>query len=209
MSVNKRSLDAPLRVRYKISDPPVIGTGGPLILDLPEADSVSSDAFGIVRHNGIDCKVTMATMQAFLADKAYGMLVTTDGNTQSPVVTQTVNGTSALFTGWTANALNHDTTPDYTADEITVTNDGVYEIDVSISFSGTLSKTFMFMIYHEGIETAFKMTRKLGTGGDVGSASLTGMLDMAAGESVSVYLHSTDGGTSVTTHQAQLKVVQV
>ena len=53
------------------------------------------------------------------------------------------------------------------------------------------------------------MVRKLGTGGDVGSASLTGLVSLTAGDSIMIYVSSSDGGTSMTVHQSQLAVAQV
>jgi hypothetical protein len=160
---------------------------------------------------------SFAQLKAEVAtDKPYGILQAVDGDTSSPVMTQAVNATPAILTQWNTEGLTSGVAVDSSTGLVTVTNTGIYEINMSISFSGTLSKTFVFEIYTNDISaspqptaTGFKMVRKLGTGGDVGSASLSGLVNLTAGDSIMIYVSSSDGGTSVTVHQSQLAVAQV
>jgi hypothetical protein len=93
--------------------------------------------------------------------------------------------------------------------DITVTDAGDYLVVGQVSFSGTLSKLFVIEIYKEGVATNLKCLRKLGTGGDEGSASVTGILTLASGDSVSLYHSSTDGGSTFTATDGQLALIRL
>ena len=216
MATSKKPL--PLLVRAKETTPPSVQTGGRLISDVTSMGAVKDGTLFILEDpdDGMAYKGTFLKLKAQIAKKAYGIIYTSDGQAQSPLVQQSVNGTPALYTGWTSNGLSNDTTPEHDNDWVIVSVAGVYEVNISICFSGSLSKTYEVEIYHNDISaspvptaTGFKLTRKLGTSGDVGSASLTGLLDLAVNDSVAIYVSSTDGGTAFETHQAQMQVAQV
>jgi hypothetical protein len=216
MAHQRRSLDAPLVVRYKVSDPPTIPSGGPLIDDLPQLKAIIGTDVGLVSRDKESRHVSMTVMREFLGAKAYGMLQTIDGDALSPVTTQSINGTEALLDTWRTNGIASGTTPDYTSGKVTAAVDGVYDVTFHISFSGSLGKTIDLEIFKEIISDSpqissaeYEIERKLGTGGDVGSASCGGLIELSAGDSVMVYVYSSDGGTSITVHHAQLKVVQI
>lgn len=216
MATSKRPV--PLLVRVKETTPPSVRTGGRLIGDITALSSVSSGLLFILEDpaDGMAYKGTFAELKAAVLLKEYGILQAVDGDTNSPVLTQTVNATPALLTQWNTSGLASGVTASVANSRLTAAVAGTYEIDMSISFSGTLSKTFLFEIYRDDISasptptaTGFKMIRKLGTGGDVGSASLTGLVSLDAGDSVMIYVSSTDGGTSITVFQSQLKISQI
>lgn len=100
-------------------------------------------------------------------------------------------------------------TVDTANSKITIAEAGNYFVCAGMSFSGTLSKTFVVEIYIDTTGTNLKLERKLGTGGDVGNSHVSGIITLAAGEDVSLYQSSTDGGTAFTAQNAQLSVLRV
>ena len=209
----------PLLVRAKEATPPSTRTGGRLLSEIAALSSVEDDLLFLLERPGDNMayKGTFAQLKAKVLEKYYGIMQTVDGDTASPQIAQgSVNATPALLTAWNTDGLSSGITVSSATGKMTVSNAGIYEIDLSISFSGTLSKTFVFEIYQDDVSasptptaTGFKMTRKLGTGGDVGSASLTGLVSLAANDSIMIYVSSTDGGTDVVVHQSQLLVAQL
>jgi len=209
----------PLLVRAKEATPPSTRTGGRLLSEIAALSSVEDDLLFLLERPGDNMayKGTFAQLKAKVLEKYYGIMQTVDGDTASPQIAQgSVNATPALLTAWNTDGLSSGITVSSATGKLTVANAGIYEIDLSISFSGTLSKTFVFEIYQDDVSasptptaTGFKMTRKLGTGGDVGSASLTGLVSLAANDSIMIYVSSTDGGTDVVVHQSQLLVAQL
>lgn len=217
MATSKRPM--PLLVRAKETTPPSTMTGGRLIDDLAALKGVTDDLLFLLMRpsDGMAYKGTFAQLKAQVSgDKFYGIMQAVDGDTSSPLMTQTITATPALLTQWNTDGLASGLTVSSSTGKVTVASSSTYEIDMSISFSGTLSSTFVFEIYKDDVSasptptaTGFKMIRKLGTGGDVGSASLSGLVALDAGDSIMIYVSSTDGGTSITVHQSQLKVAQV
>ena len=219
MATSKRPL--PLLVRAKETTPPSTRTGGRLISEIAALQSVSDDLLFLLERPGDNMayKGTFAQLKAKVLEKFYGIMQAVDGNTSSPLMTQALGSPltePVLLTAWNTDGLSSGITVSSSTGKMTVDNAGIYEVDLSISFSGTLSKTFVFEIYHDDVSasptptaTGFKMSRKLGTGGDVGSASLTGLISLAANDSIMIYFSSTDGGSSITVHQSQLMVAQI
>ncbi len=105
------------------------------------------------------------------------------------------------------SGLTVDTTNDY----ITIVDAGDYLVAGSISFSGTGNKTYKVSVYSDtSTDTNISFTRKLGTGGDVGSASIgPAVITLAAGDDVCLFHSSTDGGSAFTAAEVQLSVVKL
>lgn len=216
MATSKRPL--PLLVRAKETTPPSTRTGGRLISEVSSLSQLADDTL-LLLENPVDnmaYKGTFLQLKNAILSKSYGILYTYEGDTSSPEASQTASATATLLSTWTHNGLSNGMTVDHTADKITATVAGTYEVDVSVSFSGQLNKTYEIEIYLDDIsasptpvKTGFEFTRKLGTGGDVGSAGCVGIVEMAVGDSVMVYMKSTDGGTSFLAHYAQLRVTRI
>lgn len=172
-----------------------------------------------------DAARTLAALQALLADNTtgdaspqdirdfllsvlsgYGTISTISSlNTQGSITTAAAKVTGFDVDGQSAS----DVTPDHTDDSITVTVAGKYKVEGQFSFAGTASKTFRFRVRVNGVESTIGCSRKLGTGGDVGSCGLNGILDLAASDIVTVYVDSTDGGVEIIVHDAQLTLTRV
>jgi len=216
MATGKKPI--PLLVRAKETTPPSEMTGGRLIDGLASLTDISDDLMFVLMRpsDGMSYRGTFVDLKSAVLSKEYGIMQTVDGDTTSPVATQTVTATPEYLLTWNVNGLASGVSPDYTTGVISAAKAGIYEIDVSISFSGSLSKTFVFEIYYHDVTaspidspTGFRMVRKLGASGDVGSASLSGLVSLTAGQGVSLHVSSTDGGSTITVFQAQMKVSQI
>lgn len=131
-----------------------------------------------------------------LALIAFGGLSVTGG-----AATQTGVSTSEKITQWTTNDLSANTTPDHTADTITVAQAGTYLLTGTVSFSGTANKTFIIEGYNETQVSALtncRCERKLGTGGDVGCVAIHGIFTAAASDAISLHVSADTGDFSVT-----------
>ena len=135
----------------------------------------------------------------------YGAIYVTGGVTEQTGI----SGTPVKITGFAADGISSGTTPAHANDQITVGVAGDYKISAQLSFSGSASKTFLFEIRVDDITTVYTFERKLGAGGDIGSGSMVGLLTLAANAVVSVYVSSSDGGTSITIGDGQLIVEKV
>lgn len=102
------------------------------------------------------------------------------------------------------------TTPDHTNDRILVSNTGLYKLSFSASFSGTSGRTYIIGIYVGGVlKTDLQTIRYLGTGTDVGSVSITGLVDIADGNYVEVYAQGDLSSASFILEYANLNLVYV
>ena len=138
----------------------------------------------------------------------YGSLSCFDASTS-----QTSLGTTpALLTCFTADGNANGTTPANASDSITVNVAGNYDVYFQCSFSGTNSAEVAFRLRKGGVEQNFGCTRKLGTAGDVGSASfLAPGVTLAASDVLTVYVETDDagGGDQITVVDAQFSVQMV
>jgi hypothetical protein len=73
-------------------------------------------------------------------------------------------------------------TPSQANNQITIGTAGIYQVSVSISFSGTASETFTVAVFDDGVVVPDTLIiRKLGTGGDVGRVAGTTLHNFGAG----------------------------
>ena len=144
-------------------------------------------------------------MTALATWKQRGTLYVTGNTTGESTVDATPRLIAALDTSGPAEGLTVDTA----GSQITIDEAGDYLVIGSISFSGTLSKIFNVAIYKNTSATGYALERKLGVGGDVGSATVSGIVTCAAADDISLYQSSTDGGTVFTATDAQLSVVRL
>jgi hypothetical protein len=138
----------------------------------------------------------------------YGSLTCFDGSTA-----QTSLGTTpALLTCFTTDGSANGTTPANASDSITVNVAGNYDCYFQCSFSGTNSANVQFRLRNNAVEQSYGCTRKLGTGGDVGSASFIAPgITLAASDVLTIYVETDDagGGDQITVVDAQFCVRMV
>ena len=144
-------------------------------------------------------------MTALATWKHRGTLYVTGNSSAESSVDATPRKIAALATKGVEAGLTVDTA----GNQITIDTAGDYLVIASISFSGTLSKIFNVAIYKNTSTTSFVLERKLGTGGDVGSGAVSGIVTCAATDDISLYQSSTDGGTAFTATDAQLSVIRL
>jgi hypothetical protein len=125
-----------------------------------------------------------------------------DNSTAEP----TVDGTPRKMVGPPAGGDATGMTADAENSQFVITKAGDYGINFGISFSGTANKTFIVAIYKNTTNTGFQLKRKMGAGGDVGVAVITGQVTCEVDDTLSLYQWSTDGGTSLTVTDGQLVV---
>lgn len=111
-------------------------------------------------------------------------------------VTQQVDPfTGAKLTCFTNTTNSSGVTPSASTDDLTLDVAGDYDFFFQCSFSGTASAQVKFRLRLDGVEQNFGCTRKLGTAGDIGSASFKApSVTVTAGQVATIYVEM-DGAT--------------
>lgn len=113
-------------------------------------------------------------------------------------------------TAFTDNGPSSNCTPDATNDKITFTKTGFYKVNGSFSFScGTNNVTFFGAAFLGGTEQDnIHWERKIGTAGDRGNASFTGIIDVtSANTDLDVRVrHDNAGSINFTLYYGNLNV---
>lgn len=210
---NRSVTPVPLMVITKTDDVPTNRSGGRTADELEQVTTIHEDAVIVFhRPDGTSVNVKKSVFAELLVAQTHasGELYTDGGSTA-----QTGLGTTPeLFTGFAVNGHSDNMTPDHTADSITVLEDGEYAISFQCSFSGSNSETFHYQAYKIS-ETppasiaGLAFTRKLGTGGDVGSGSFTGLDELVAGDVIAVYVDAGTASKELTAVDCQLAMHRV
>lgn len=118
-------------------------------------------------------------------------------------------GTGASqWTAWEREQPNYRLTSDVTNGYCTIVQSGTYWLGFTSSFSGTANTEFHSHVLVNGEEKFdFGWHRKLGTGGDVGSAAWGGMLVLSSGDTVTPSIEvNTGSGNFIGVVNASLMV---
>jgi len=141
---------------------------------------------------------------------AYGEVWALDNATATTI---SVQNTWYQFTEFgTATAVSNLTTPSTASDSVTVTNDGVYFVSISASFSGGNSTAYELQVFCNNGATSHKnihTERMLGAGGDVGSVSMSGILSLSASDEIELWIRNIDNTNNATIRDATLTVYQI
>ena len=135
----------------------------------------------------------------------YGMMYTSGGGTPQTGF----DSTPQKVTGFEYAGINEETTPNPVSDQITVGKSGTYLIAGQISFSGSVSAQFELHVYINNGSTVFGTHRTLGTGGDVGSCSIFSLINLSAGDTISIYGSSNGSNDSFTLVDGQMFVLRL
>lgn len=105
-------------------------------------------------------------------------------------------------------------TPDHTNDHITISETGDYLVTVSLSFESpdASAQTFQYQVQKNngGTQlTSLTLERKLGTGGDVGSASISGIVNLSATDTIELWVQNLDGTNNATMTNGNLAVQKI
>lgn len=137
--------------------------------------------------------------------RAYGTIYVADGSTA-----QTGVGTSnTLLTGFAADGLSLNTTPDHTNDQVTIDKTGIYRVEAQFSFSGSVSVTFEIHVAVDGVEQWLGCHRRMNSGGDQGSCSFVGILSLTAAEVITILVNASGANRSLTLIDASLVVERI
>lgn len=147
-----------------------------------------------------------------LTDLPIGELACVDGTTAEA----TVDTTKRILTCWTA--INHEKHVDITLSNnyIEVTEPGLYLVQFQASFTGSNTTVHAFEIYAYfssipvWFPTARRCERYIGTGSDVGSASIFSVISLpTAGDRIAIYQYADGASKTLTVEQAQLTVARI
>ncbi len=136
----------------------------------------------------------------------FGSISATDNTTAEAITDATLRKITAFDTNGEGNRV----TVDHTANTLTAEEAGTYKVWGTVSFSGSLSKTFLVSVYkNDATAVGVPCERKLGTGGDVGSAPFCATVQLAVGDTVSACHWSVDLGSLFTVQQIYLEMMRV
>jgi hypothetical protein len=108
--------------------------------------------------------------------------------------TVTAGGTFQVVESLT-NGLSNNVTLDSSSGTMTIEKDGIYKVSMSTSFAGTDNATFEGHIFVNNVkQDNIGAKRRLGSDGDVGSTSMTGLLSLEADDVVDLRVTSDTTG---------------
>ena len=138
----------------------------------------------------------------------FGGIYVNDGSTAQTIPT---GATYTKLSAFTTNDGASNMTADATNDKITITIPANYLINCTISFSGTAISDWKMATFYNGVEVPhIHCSRKLGAGGDVGSASMTGILSAGTVGDVDIRVrHSAVGDQDITVQYGNLTLTYV
>ena len=120
------------------------------------------------------------------------------------------------ITSFDTDGASNNTTPDHTNDHITITKEGLYMCVVSLhieSSGGGGADLFGASVYKNNGATEFNNVhahRKLsGGGGDVGAASMSGIIDLAVSDTIEVWIWNEDSTDDIVIDDITMSLVQI
>lgn len=141
--------------------------------------------------------------------RPYGEIYVRDNATSDSVATATNTQVSRFSTNGQYNA----TTPDHTNNHITIQREGTYLVTISLAFLGDASVDWTATVYTNNGATEYPnvhMNRKLGAGGDIGSASLSGLCYFYEDDTVELWVrHGAGINKSITIQDCTLSLVKI
>ena len=181
-------------------------TAGALTNVMPDPPNQVSPVgyVGRVHASNGDIQVNIGTSTAISNGRyvvaGYGEITVDDGSN-----TEAITTTPAKLGLFVNNGLSLLTTPDAANDRITVSVDGVYKVFHQSSFSFSIGNVIIEAhIRINQAEQRQGFHRKIGTAGDVGSASCSGLYSLTAGDEIEVYYNTVSGSGNITVVDAQL-----
>ena len=173
-----------------------------------QAKQASTTALGLVQ------KSTVAQAEAGTDDDTVvtpaGVLASINANvagtTEYGEIYNISTGTAVvqLSTSWAKitgscqgnSSFSDHVTPDFANDRITITANGIYFVGLFPSFSGGTSAVINGAAYVDNVrQEAVRFRRKLGTGGDVGSAGCLGLINVTGSPVDLEFWARADSGT--------------
>lgn len=145
----------------------------------------------------------------------YGEIYAADAN-NTLTITTTGKANKVQITSFTANGVSNLMTPDHTNDHITITKAGVYKCNMSMhleSVGGGGADNYGYSVYKNNGATEFANLhgqRDLsGGGGDEGSVSVSGLIDLAVNDTIEVWIWNNTNADNIIIDDINLSLVQV
>jgi hypothetical protein len=188
------------------------GTGD-LILDglkWPQADGTS----GQVLQTNAAAQLSWTTVAAGSSPSTGYGEISAEGN----ATTTTFSGSSSDFTNKvqvtifdTDGISTTGVTPDHTNDHITIVNAGPYIVHTDITITGGNSNTISFGLFKNNGATQLgeRATIKLNSASDEVAVSLTHVVDLAANDTVELWVQNENHTTAITIEDGDLLVVGI
>ena len=129
--------------------------------------------------------------------------------------TTSTSTTKAQILIFDTNGEFNNMTPDHAQDHITVVKAGKYKIDASISIKNSSGAAHvisleMYKNNGTGVFNNIHAGRTLGTGSDVGNLTMSGIVDLAANDTIEMWITSDSGAArTVTVEDIDLCAIQI
>jgi len=107
--------------------------------------------------------------------------------------------TPELMTEWLSNGEANGITPDFTSDHITIDNNGVYQVEFTISIEGIAGATFEFHLRKNGVDTAHGCQLKTANN-DTQAAAFSNQLSFVDTDVITIWVESDGAGTFIVNH---------
>lgn len=146
------------------------------------------------------------------AGLAYGEIYVADNTITTDLAAQ---DTWYQITIYNTDGANNNATPDHTNDHITVTKAGHYLVNCHLCIKSAASNSYVFSVFKNNGDTQFANLqghRQTTVANKPGSLSINGIIDVAANDTIEVWVKRTDGGAvskSVTIINSALSLVQI
>ncbi len=139
--------------------------------------------------------------------------ITVEGNVTDTVI----SGSSSDFSNkvqiavFDTDGVENGLDGDHTNDHITVGSTGEYYVQANLSFSNGSADTISYALFinNGATQLGSRATRKLGTGGDVGSSTCSGIFSLTAGDTIEVWIQNEDATDNVLMEDGSLVVMGV
>ena len=117
----------------------------------------------------------------------YGSILVVDGTTTQAVVATTPE----QLTEFLSDGISNGTTPAYTSNQITIDNDGVYDVQFNISFEGIAGAVQEFLLYINAAHpSGAPHSMRKTANNDVGFCAFTGQISLSATDVLTVWVES-------------------
>ena len=169
-----------------------------------DTDDTADDPGGTTK------KITYANLHA------YGE-ISVEGNETTTALPNTTDFSSAgtsgqlVIFGTDDGVTASNATASASQDHVQVTNAGTYFLKCEVSFSGSSNDTISFAFFkNNGVtKLGVRTTRKLGSGGDTGSASVSAIVTLAASDTVEIWAQNEGATNTITVEDASISVFRI
>lgn len=190
----------------------VIASGGNAA-DIVSNPDVSKNQFTIGSNNITLDRTSIVVTGDPRYVHASGEIYTSDGQSGTPI-TQTPGTTPVQYTGFDTNGPAPGVIVDQANNKMTARTGGLYSCSFKCDFAGSGGSIVIFEIYRDlagtPTPTGKRLTRKLGTGGDVGSASIPRCtIELAKDEEVGLYVWCDGVSDDIATHDTLFNMKRV